>query len=60
MILDPKDPFYAPAWRRVAIVGVLLAWGVFELVIGNTLWAALFGCGGAWVAWVFIRAGRED
>lgn len=59
MILDPKHPFYAPFWRRIAIVGVCLGWGLFELTLSNPIWGALFIGLGLWVAWMFWRTPPE-
>ncbi len=51
---DFHHPFFIPLWRRVAIVAVCLAWGVFELVMGNTIWGLLFGGIGGLAAWHFF------
>lgn len=63
-LLDPAHPFFAPAWRRVAIVAVCLGWALVELVTGAVFWAILFGAAGAWCLYVFFLApdatGRQD
>lgn len=43
-----------PFWRRLIITVIILAWGVFEAVQGNTFWAILFLGSGAWLAWALI------
>jgi hypothetical protein len=41
----PKEqdhPFYKPLWRRIAIIAVVLAWLVFELVNGGVnMWSMM-------------------
>ncbi len=54
MLLNPRDPFYAPLWRRVAIVVFSLGWAAFELSNGATVWAALFGAAGFYALWKLI------
>lgn len=51
--LDPNDPFYRPLWRRVAIVALMIGWGLFELSRGAGVWAAGFLLGGIWVGAIF-------
>jgi hypothetical protein len=51
MLLDNRDPFYAPLWRRILIVGFCLGWAAFELWNGATFWAAAFGGVGLFALW---------
>jgi hypothetical protein len=39
---DFDTPFFYPVWRRVAVLFVLFAWGLFELYMGATTWAVIF------------------
>ena len=41
-LLDIEHPFYAPLWRRVAILAVILVWAAVEFLTGSTGWGA--GC----------------
>ena len=40
--LGLRHPFFLPLWRRAATVGVIGAWGLFELWGGHMGWA--LGC----------------
>ncbi len=33
-LIDPEHPFYAPYWRRVVILAILLGWSVLEFATG--------------------------
>ncbi len=59
-LLDPAHPFFAPLWRRLAIVAVTLAWAVFEFATGNPFWGILFGAAGLYCAWQFFIAFGRD
>lgn len=50
---DFTDPFYAPAWIRICIVGVCVGWGVFELAMGQSIWGIIFIALGAFAGWRF-------
>lgn len=46
-MFDLNHPFFIPLWRRVAVVAVTLAWGLFEFASGSPFWGTLFlGIGG--------------
>lgn len=55
-LLDPGHAFFRPLWRRAAIVAACLGWALFELSLGETLWALAFGAVGAYCGWVLILA----
>ncbi|NVO25755.1 DUF3329 domain-containing protein [Donghicola mangrovi] len=61
-MIDPDDPFFAPLWRRVVIVGLCLGWAVFEAVTGSPGWALMFGAAGLYAGWTLLgpRAGGKD
>jgi hypothetical protein len=42
-LIDPTHPFFAPLWRRVAVTGLCLGWGVVEFATGAPFWGVLFG-----------------
>ena len=45
-LFDVRHPIFRPLWARVASTGLCLAWALFELLNGATIWAAVFGaCG---------------
>ena len=58
-LLDPAHPFFAPLWRRVAIVAVTLAWALFEFVGGSPFWGIIFGAIGLYAAFQFFIAFPE-
>ncbi|SHI78067.1 hypothetical protein [Wenxinia saemankumensis] len=53
-ILDPEHPFYAPVWRRVAVVALCLGWSLVEILAGSTGWAILTGALGLWCLYEFF------
>lgn len=55
-LIDPKDPFYQPLWRRLAIVAVCAAWLGFELHEGaaQPLFAVIAGGILLYAAWVLV------
>ncbi|TFL16104.1 hypothetical protein [Jannaschia formosa] len=53
-MLDPADPFWAPRWRRWAVVGVCAVWAAMELSRGAHVWAAGAAGAGAWAAWALL------
>lgn len=40
--LDLNNPFFKPLYIRVLVVTLTGLWGLFELLQGNSLWAAAF------------------
>ena len=55
-LFDPDHPFFAPAWRRLSIVGVCLGWALYELLTGAVFWAMLFGALGVWCLYEFFMS----
>lgn len=53
-IIDPDHPFYRPLWRRLAIVGVTLAWACVEAWTGATGWAVFFFAVAVYAAWMLL------
>lgn len=52
-LIDLEHPFFAPAWVRVAVIVVMVAWGAFEAYRGAPLWAVIFLGISAVCAWRF-------
>lgn len=63
-LIDLEHPFFAPLWVRIAVIVVMVAWGLFELYRGAILWAVIFLGFSAVCAWRFAKidysAPRED
>lgn len=53
-LFDVQHPFFAPLWRRIAVVVLCLGWAVVELIMGSSGWAILFGAVGLYCAWQFF------
>ena len=57
-LLDPDDPFFAPAWKRWATALLPLIWGAVEfLVFQDPLWGLIFAAAGAFAFWQLIVKG---
>jgi hypothetical protein len=56
-MIDPTDPFFAPLWRRVVIVGLCLGWALVEVLNGSPGWALMFGAVGAYAAFKLLGPG---
>ncbi len=41
-LFDLNNPFFAPLWRRILIVCILVFWGLVEFYTSNTIWAVIF------------------
>lgn len=37
-----QSAFFIPVWRRVLVVALSAGWALFELVMGEPIWAVLF------------------
>ncbi len=62
-LFDLNDPWFRPLWRRVAVTGLALGWGLFELVAGSAGFGILFLAIGAYAGWSFFVAftpGADD
>ncbi|MDB2407468.1 hypothetical protein N9W17_02930 [Jannaschia sp.] len=57
-MLDPNDPFFAPRWRRWAVVIVCALWLVIELARGAHYWAAGAAVGGGYALWSLFLSPR--
>ena len=42
-MFDTTHPMLRPLWVRLLICAISGAWAVFEWLLGNQTWAALFG-----------------
>lgn len=51
MLLNPNDPFFAPRWRRIAVLVVCFGWAILELFVGTPTWAAISAGIGLWAGW---------
>jgi hypothetical protein len=59
-MIDPSDPFFAPLWRRIAIVGLCLGWSLVEVLSGSPGWALIFGAAGAYAAFKLLGPGYRS
>lgn len=53
-LIDPDHPFFRKPLARWATAILPLGWAMFELWMGNPLWALAFGAAGAYALWVLI------
>lgn len=53
-LLDPRHPFFRPAWRRYLVTGAPFAWAFVEYSNGHVLWAYLFAGIGGYLGWNLI------
>lgn len=58
--LDANHPMFRRAWVRWVTGTVPLAWGAFELYLGNPFWAVLFGAAGGYAFWVLVVKGPDQ
>ncbi len=49
--LDTNHPMFRPLWVRALIVGGTAIWALFEVSLGNLLWALIFGALAAYAGW---------
>lgn len=49
-LIDPKHPFFQPAWRRWLLVAGPFAWAFVEFYQGSTIWAYLSAAIGGFLA----------
>ena len=52
--IDLRHPFFAPLWRRIALVILLASWTLLESLIGHAFWAVVIGCLGIYSAYIFF------
>lgn len=53
-LIDPKHPFFQPAWRRWLLVAVPFAWAFVEMYHGSMIWAYLSAGIGGFLAYNLI------
>lgn len=52
---ETDHPFYRPLWRRIAIVAVVTAWFLYELLVGQDgFWTMLSGAMLGYAVWIFL------
>lgn len=56
-MINPSDPFFAPLWRRIVIVGLCLGWALVEVLSGSPGWALMFGAAGVYAAFKLLGPG---
>jgi hypothetical protein len=54
MLTDNDRSFFAPLWRRVAVIVFCFGWAIWEWSRGEDMWAMLVAAIGAYGIWVFI------
>lgn len=62
-LLDPRHPFFRPAWRRAAVVAFCLGWAGVEAAASNGFWAAMFASLGLYAFYhlfVAFKPHRDD
>lgn len=59
-LIDPRHPFYRPAWRRYLLIAAPLVWAGVEYGAGNTAWAYVFAGIGGYLVWPLILNFRPD
>ncbi len=55
-LIDPSHPFYAPLWRRVAIVAVVFLWSGLEFYNDAQTWGIIVAAIGVYCVWQFFVA----
>jgi len=59
-LIDPKHPFFKPAWRRYLLVAAPFLWAGVEYAHENQIWAYLFAGIGGYLAWNLIFVWKQD
>ncbi|HMQ57486.1 MAG TPA: DUF3329 domain-containing protein [Rhizobiaceae bacterium] len=60
-MFDFNHPFFKPLWIRILVVAFTLGWALFELSMGATFWAMLFGAMGLAALWgLFVTFNPRD
>ena len=52
--LKVRHPFFRPKSRRLFTVAACVIWGGIELVMGNTIWFAVFALIAAYLVYQFF------
>lgn len=58
--LDPNHPMFRNPLVRWLTAGIPLAWGGFELWLGNPMWAILFAAAGGYAGYKLIWQGPDQ
>jgi hypothetical protein len=54
-LIDQKNPFFQPLWRRIAIVAVVAVWLCLEVFYTrDTVWMSIVGAILAYGVWSFF------
>ena len=53
-MLDVNHPFFAPVWRRVAIVVFCFGWAGVEFAFASPTWGMIVAVLGAYCVWQFF------
>ncbi len=62
-MFDFDHPFFKPLWVRIAVTGLALGWGLFELWTGSAGWAMIFlalGCFAAYRLFFKFNSGSDE
>jgi len=60
MLSDRDRSFFAPLWRRIAVIAFCAIWAGWEWSQGENTWALMVGAVGAYGVWVFIIRFDEE
>lgn len=60
MLTDRDRSFFAPLWRRIAVIVFCFGWAGFELYQGEDMWALMVGAIGAYGVWIFVIRFDEE
>lgn len=53
--MDERDQrFFAPLWRRIALIAALAIWSAVEWWHGNSLWGVLTAALMLWSIWAYL------
>ena len=53
---DVQSPVFRPLWIRIVVFGLTAIWTLVEIMLGNLVWAAIFGAAAAWLGHQFFIA----
>ena len=59
-MFDLDHPFFKPLWVRILVTALTLGWSVVEALTGSAFWFALLAGVGAWLAYSFFLARKDD
>lgn len=58
-LIDTDHPFFKPLWIRLVVIAVSSGWAMFEFLLGNWFWGALFAAFAALSVHGFFIAPRQ-